>query len=69
MTDKSVVQQILGGLMQRPQLISEVDKYNLNLTDFSTKFEKIIFLADCIEINRDSEFDWAKETRKIAKST
>ncbi len=45
MTDKSVVQQILGGLMQRPQLISEVDKYNLNLTDFSTKFEKIIFLA------------------------
>ena len=30
--------------------------------------EKIIFLADCIEINRDSEFDWAKETRKIAKT-
>ena len=30
--------------------------------------EKIIFLADCIEVNRDSEFDWAKETREIAKT-
>ena len=29
--------------------------------------EKIIFLADCIEINRDSEFDWAPETREIAR--
>ena len=30
--------------------------------------EKIIFLADCIEVNRDSEFDWAKDTRQIAKT-
>ncbi len=29
--------------------------------------EKIIFLTDCIEVNRDSEFDWAKDTREIAK--
>lgn len=29
--------------------------------------EKIIFLADCIEINRDNEFDWAPETREIAR--
>lgn len=29
--------------------------------------EKIIFLADCIEINRDNEFDWAKDTRDIAR--
>lgn len=30
--------------------------------------EKIVFLADCIEINRDKEFDWAKEAREAAKS-
>ena len=30
-------------------------------------FEKIIFLADCIEVNRDSEFDWAKSARETAK--
>ncbi|MBR5586379.1 MAG: bis(5'-nucleosyl)-tetraphosphatase (symmetrical) YqeK [Clostridia bacterium] len=29
--------------------------------------EKIVFLADCIEVNRDSEFDWAPNTREIAK--
>ena len=29
--------------------------------------EKIIFLADIVEINRDSEFDWAKDTRELAK--
>lgn len=29
--------------------------------------EKIVFLADCIEVNRDSEFDWAKNARDIAK--
>lgn len=32
-----------------------------------TMLEKIVFLADCIEVNRDSEFDWAKDTREIAK--
>lgn len=30
-------------------------------------FEKIIFLADIIEINRDNEFEWAKDAREIAK--
>lgn len=45
MTDKSVIQQVLGSLMQRPQLLSEVDKYSLTLTDFSTRFEKYIFSA------------------------
>ena len=45
MTDKSVVQQILGSLMQKPQLLSEVDKYHLSVTDFSTRFEKYIFSA------------------------
>ena len=45
MTDKNVVRQVLGGLMQRPQLLSEVDKYSLTITDFSSKFEKYIFSA------------------------
>ena len=30
--------------------------------------EKIVFLADCIEVGRDSEFDWAKSAREIAKT-
>lgn len=45
MTDKSSIQQVLGGLMQRPQLLSEVDKYTLTIADFSSRFEKYIFSA------------------------
>ena len=45
MIDKSVIQQVLGSLMQKPQLLSEVDKYSLTLADFSTRFEKYIFSA------------------------
>ena len=33
-----------------------------------TMLEKIVFLADCIEVGRDREFDWAKATREIAKT-
>ena len=45
MIDRRDVQQILGSLIQSPQLLSEVDKYNFNITDFPTKFEKYIFGA------------------------
>ena len=45
MTDKSSIQQVLGCLMQRPQLLSEVDKYSLTISDFSTRFEKYVFSA------------------------
>lgn len=45
MTDKSSIQQVLGILTQRPQLLSEVDKYSLTISDFSTRFEKYLFLA------------------------
>ena len=45
MTTKSVVQQIFGCLMQRPQFLSEIDKYTLTLSDFSNRFEKYIFMA------------------------
>jgi replicative DNA helicase len=45
MTDKSSIQQVLGSLLQHPQFLSEVDKYNLTIADFSTRFEKYIFMA------------------------
>ena len=45
MTDKSSIQQVLGSLIQRPQLLSEVDKYSLTIADFSNRFEKYIFSA------------------------
>ena len=38
-----------------------IGKENMSL------IEKIIFLADCIEVNRDNEFDWAFGTREIAR--
>ena len=44
-TDKSSIQQIFGSLMQSPQLLGRVDKYNLTLNDFSSYFEKYIFFA------------------------
>lgn len=45
MVDKSTIQQVLGCLMHKPQFLSQVDKYNLVLTDFSTRFERYIFSA------------------------
>lgn len=45
MTNKGTIQQILGSLMKRPQFLSEVDKYSLSISDFSTRFEKYIFTA------------------------
>lgn len=43
--DKMCNQQILGCLMKRPQLLSEIDKYSFTLTDFSSRFEKYIYSA------------------------
>lgn len=45
MIDKNSIQQVLGILIQHPHFLSEVDKYSLTITDFSTKFEKYLFLA------------------------
>ena len=45
MVDKEVIQQILGSLIKCPRLLNEVDKYNLTLTDFPSRFEKYIFSA------------------------
>lgn len=45
LTDKATIQQVLGCLMKHPQFFSEIDKYNLSIADFHTKFERFIFTA------------------------
>ena len=45
MVDKRSILQIFGCLMQKPQFLSETDKYQLNLDDFYYKFDKFIFAA------------------------
>lgn len=45
MVDKSSMQQVLGSLIQKPQLLSEIDKYSLSIADFSSRFEKYVFAA------------------------
>lgn len=45
MNDKNDVIQILGALMKKPGLLSKTDKYSLDVTDFSTRFEKCVFDA------------------------
>lgn len=45
MTDKNCVQQVLGCLMKHPAYLSEIDKYNLTLMDFNSKFEQFIYGA------------------------
>lgn len=43
--DNSTVQQVLGCLCLKPQLLSQVDKYNLTVSDFSTRFFRYIYSA------------------------
>ena len=45
MIDKRDIQQILGCLMKKPQLLSQIDKYSFDLTNFPTRFERSIFMA------------------------
>lgn len=45
LVDKKCIQQVLGCLLKRPQYLSEIDKYNLTLSDFPTRFERYIFGA------------------------
>lgn len=44
-TDRTVVMQVLGGLIKHPQFLSETDKYSLTLDDFSIRSDKFIFAA------------------------
>ena len=45
MVDKICIQQVLGSLMKHPQYLSETDRYTLTPNDFSSRFEKYIFIA------------------------
>lgn len=45
MVDKSSILQIIGCLMKKPQLLSEVDKYSLTSNDFPDRFSKYIFAS------------------------
>lgn len=43
--DKQTIQQVLGSLIKKPQLLSEIDRYELDIKDFSSKLDKYIFSA------------------------
>jgi len=43
--DKATVQYVLGSLLKKPQLLSQVDKYSLTVLVFSNKFERLIYTA------------------------
>lgn len=43
--EKNTIQQVFGGLMRDPSILSQKDKYNLSLADFSNRFEMNIFYA------------------------
>ena len=45
LSDKNAVLQVIGSLMKRPSLLSEKDKYNLQPSDFESRFERYIFIA------------------------
>lgn len=43
--DKNCIQQVLGGIIKRPSILVETEKYSLSIQDFSSTFEKVIFQA------------------------
>lgn len=43
--DRHTIIQIFGSLMQRPDLLNNIDKYCLDITDFSEPLDKYIFSA------------------------
>ena len=43
--DRHTVIQVLGGLMNRPDYLNDVDKYRFELSDFPTSLDKFIFSA------------------------
>ena len=45
MVEKTTILQIIGCLMKHPQYLSETDRYNLTIDDFSLRFDKFIFAA------------------------
>lgn len=45
MRDKNIELQIIGCLMKHPQYLSEIDKYTLTPSDFSSTFQRYLFVA------------------------
>ena len=43
--DRHTVIQVLGGLMNRPDFLNDIDKYRFELSDFPTSLDKFIFSA------------------------
>ena len=43
--DKYTIQQVLGSLIKYPQYLSQSDRYNLSIDDFSSRFEKYLYNA------------------------
>lgn len=43
--DRGTIIQILGSLMAKPDLLSDVDKYQLEPTDFNQQLDKMVFSA------------------------
>ena len=43
--DRKTIIQILGSLMSRPELLNDIDKYQLEPTDFVQQMDKFIFSA------------------------
>ena len=43
--DRHTIIQIFGSLMQQPDLLNNIDKYCLDITDFSEPLDKYIFSA------------------------
>ena len=43
--ERSIIQQILGTLMQKPLLLSDTDKYRLDPHDFPNRLDKFVFSA------------------------
>lgn len=43
--DRKTIVQIFGGLMLRPELLSDIDKYQIEPSDFSQPLDKFIFSA------------------------
>ena len=43
--DKTVIRAVLGSLIQNPSLLGQIDRYNLSISDFSSRFEANVFQA------------------------
>lgn len=43
--DRHVIIQVLGGLMNKPEFLSDTDKYRLEISDFPNTLDKFVFSA------------------------